>query len=39
MINVGVIGTNWITEEFIKCASLLIVIYHITTNHNTNKTE
>lgn len=23
MINFGVIGTNWITEEFIKCASLL----------------
>ena len=23
MISVGVIGTSWITEEFIKCASLV----------------
>jgi predicted dehydrogenase len=23
MINVGVVGTSWITEEFIKCASLI----------------
>jgi scyllo-inositol 2-dehydrogenase (NADP+) len=23
MINVGVVGTSWITEEFIKCASLV----------------
>jgi predicted dehydrogenase len=23
MINVGIVGTSWITEEFIKCASLI----------------